>query len=259
MKRILFVGDQQCGHMSGLTHPSYWIPESRNKELGADWRGVQKKGWEFFFENTRRKKYDGLILMGDGIDGKQIKSGSRELITADRIEQCKMLRRTIDHIKTDKIAMVYGTGYHVGNFDRWEKTIAESIGADIKDIQEIKLYDKILRARHHIGRSSTPVGGDIALRKFMVNEMLWERDHDIPPADMYVFAHAHYFRRLLDASWDVWINPPLQMWTEFGANRCSGVIHFGFTELEIYPDGKHNVTPYLMRLKTAKLNPIMEW
>jgi len=263
-KKYLICSDSQCGHMGGLTPPAWRVSEERNEELIAkghgDWRTIEQVAFDFFQENTQGQ-YDGLCLLGDLIDGKGYYSGARECLTADRDEQVDMAEACFKHIRAKEIAGCYGTCYHVGASERWESQVLGKLGGSIRNVIEIHIkdFDILMRFRHHIGRTSTPTGGDIMLRKMMLNELMWERDHDIRPADVYGFAHAHYFRCLKDATWTVFINPSLQTWTEFGSTRCSGVIHFGVVELTIWEDGKIDINPKLMKLNTITTNKPLEW
>lgn len=257
-KRFLLFGDTHCGHLGGLCPPGWRLTDEQCDAIGIKWNVIQEKAWEFFMGCTKGK-YDGALFMGDAIDGKERKQGSRQLITTDRNEQIEIFLKCVQHIKAANKAMVYGTGYHVGDDERFEKQAAEKWCADIRDIQEIEVYGKLIRARHHIGRTATPVGGDIALRKAMVNELVWERDHGIRPADFYFWGHTHYYRKLEDAKWCATIVPALQAWTEFGQNRCGGVIHFGTLDFEIFEDGTFHIEPHLMELKNVVIGGTLQW
>jgi len=264
VKRYLFCGDSQSGHIGGLTHPDWRLSEKRNAKLIArgqgDWVKVQDVGWNFFVENTQAH-YDGMFLMGDLIDGKGHFNGSRECLTTDRTEQQEMAVANFSHIDTDETVGVSGTCYHTGASEKWEPKILHDLGGTLRDIAEVHVngLDLLIRARHHIGRTSTPVGGDIMLRKQMIDETSWQRDHDFRPADLYAFAHAHYCRIMQDVSWTAFIVPALQMWTEFGSTRCSGLIHYGVLELLIYADKSYRFIPKTMKLNKVALNEPLEW
>jgi len=258
-ERILFLSDGHCGHIGGLTPPEYRINAELCKDLGGDWLGVEEKCWEFFVEQVKGKEFDGCICAGDWIEGKALKSGGRDLLVADRDVQVKIALRCLEEVNAKRWAFVYGTGYHVGQDERWERKIAKAKGAPIEDILSINIMGKLLRVKDHGSRTSTPVGGDIAIRKHMVHELVWQRDHGIQPADIYAFGHVHYYREIRDSKWVAFTLPALQAWTEFGANRCSGVFHFGTLEMEVFEDGRVETEKHLMELKTAKLTEVLEW
>ena len=101
-KKILVVGDNHTGHRGGLTPPEFWVSEEFCERIGANWRNIQKTGWEFFCAATRGK-WDGMIHLGDAIDGKGRANGARELLTADRDEQIAWAVPCFNRIDTDNI------------------------------------------------------------------------------------------------------------------------------------------------------------
>jgi len=262
-KKILALGDFQCGHLGGLTPPAWHISQEREEEEGlTGWRNVQEVTWKRFKRIACKKEYDGLIVNGDAIDGHNFATAGRGLICSDIKGQTDMATHIIKqiHLKDNaEIAMTFGTPYHTGKLHRHEQDIADRVGASIQPAQTIKIYDHIIRARHKIGRSGTPVGGDIMLRKKMLEELQWEHDHSIPPADIYIFSHAHYFRHIEDAKWHAIILPALQTWTEFGSTQCNGVIHWGIVELTMWENGDVFVQKDLMELGNVTLNKPLEW
>lgn len=255
-KKILFMSDTHCGHFSGLTPPEWWMNPERSNKLGMHIREIQETQYGFWKDSVKDKKYDLCIFNADAIDGKQKKSGGRGLITTSLKEQCEMAVRILEDVNAPLILMTIGSGYHVGRLELYEKNIAEQDSrVKIKNvIQKLEVNGLRFKGRHKIGRSSTPVGGDIMLRKKWVDDLLWAQVNDSHPADIFFYSHVHYQRTLRQPEFIVFTTPSLQGFSEFGQLEASGYVHFGTIDMQVPASGKLEevtITPHVMKLKAV--------
>lgn len=238
-KRILFIGDTHCGHIGGLTPPAWWKSESWCEMIGRDWLMVEKKGYNWFKETVNQlKPIYGVAVGGDMGDGSQRKERGLDIIETDITKQAGMAIQLLKLTESERYACIYGTPYHVGDQFEIDKAVALGLDAPIAPVQDIVVNGCRIRIRHKIGGTSTPVGGDIALRKKEVFNKLWHFNQGLPLADLQVFFHVHRWRKIDDC---VMTCPGLQAWTNYGSMQCDGEIHFGLAWVDIYEDG-HFIT-----------------
>ena len=120
--RVLAIGDTHCGHVVGLTPPTWWQKRTGDKYHDKHVK-IQRQMWNWFTKAlTPFKPFDRVIFNGDAIEGKGLRSGGTELITSDRLLQGKMFVQIMKEIDCDKIAMTYGTPSHTGAFSIQELT-----------------------------------------------------------------------------------------------------------------------------------------
>lgn len=240
----LFVGsDVHAGHFAGLTPPAWHYPlDGARGDIGQ----MQRELWEFFStEVDKLRPFDGAAWVGDLIDGDGHKSGGTELITTDRNEQVKIACDVVSFVNADYNRFVYGTGYHTGNKEDYEGGIAAFFNAQISDQAWIRpLKSLTIHLKHHIGSTGVVHGKGTPILKEMNWNQVWAEMKAQPKADIYFRGHTHRYIGVDDYGPDNrprmgFCLPALQAAaTKFGGRRCSGIVHFGFMHIDIYPDRK---------------------
>ena len=186
-QRIGFIGDLHCGSHYGLW-PEDDIPGSKSKKF----KGVRYLANCYKDMLEKWPDLDILVLMGDLVDGKQRKSSSCGIFTANMDEQVEgaidVLRPLCN--KAKKIIRVTGTPYHE-EFDNCLKALDKEFGIK-KSAQVINLdlNGNILNVAHHPASGSTLYYGT-AVDK----ESLWSTvataERNVPNARWIVRAHKH--------------------------------------------------------------------
>lgn len=241
MKRGILTGDFHCGHAVGLTPPG-WQWNERHPRYGKIGR-YQREIWDWWkMRIGELPKLDFIAANGDLIDGSGYRSGGTEQITTDRDDQCDMaieaMRVAARHGKP-KIVMTYGTGYHTGDAEDFEKKIAASFNAKIGSHEWLQVEGVTFDLKHHIGSSSVPHGRYTAIAKDLLWSMLWSEMGRQPKSDVIVRSHVHYHRALYDGDHNKWAMtlPPMQGFaTKYGSRRCSGTVSIGFVYVEVDGD-----------------------
>lgn len=242
MKRMLVLADLHCGHVCGLTPPSWQTapPTTKGRTKRAKFADLQKEAWAWFVRETSKyRPYDMIFVNGDAIDGRGERSGSTELVTVDREEQANMalvaIQKNMNGRKT-KVALTYGTAYHTGSSEDWENRIAEDLNAvKIGAHEWVNLDGVIFDFKHHIAGSQIPHGRHTATAREALWSALWAEQGLSPSSDVLIRSHVHYhqycgggFSEMLRMT-----TPGLQtMGGKYGARRCSGLIDYGFLVFE---------------------------
>lgn len=234
-KRIVSIGDLHCGHKRGLTPPE-WQGASPTKGDAA----IQKQYYDFYTSTadaivaSNGGYIDGLIVNGDAIDGPGKKSGSREQITTDRIEQNAMVLECIRIWNPKWIIMTLGTKYHVGEEENWEELLAKDLRRELDVPVSISAQETLIvnglvfDIKHKVGRSAIPHGRHTAAARAALWNKYWAERKQRPKADIIIRSHVHYYAITGDATFTAFILPALQgLGTEYGARECEGVVDFG--------------------------------
>lgn len=245
-KRLIFIQDTHCGHFTGLTPPEFSAPNQ-------PFHDFRQESWLWFNNMIElMKPFDVAIYNGDLIDGAQTKSGGKELIFTDQLEQVRMAVAIHNKINPVKSIVIKGTPYHTGQVIDFEADFADRIGSECYDRFLGDIAGKVFDIRHKIGRSSIPNGRMTPLSR----QVLWSRLRDERTgikADVIVRAHVHYHIYLEESGVIAFTTHALQGHSSFGAMQCDGEIDYGCVILDIYPDGrilKHMFTPDFESLKT---------
>ena len=226
-KRLLFIGDLHCGHLTGLTPPEFNTGDDRFFEL-------RKRAWQWFSSMVQRMKpIDILIVNADAIDGRGEKNGGEDAFILNRITQTDMAIRCINEVEADKVYMTRGSRYHVGNKENWEDIIAKKTGAEIYNILKIEVNGCKIRAKHKIGRSSIPHGRFTQLALKALWEDLKIVGTDAEKVNLMCFSHVHYFSAIQLVNRIVFTTPALQVNSDYGERECDGIIDFGIVYVEI--------------------------
>jgi len=241
MKRLLVISDLHCGHRAGLTPPEWWDNDD------GKYAEIQETMWKWYVGMVKKvMPVDVLVVNGDAIDGKGSKSGSSELITADRNEQCKMAETCINLIKAERIYMTYGTAYHTGDDEDWEDIVADRVSADIKSHLWLNIGGVNFDFKHKVTSSTIPHGRHTGPAKDKLWNLLWAEKGLQPKADVLIRSHVHYFTQSGDSFSEIFTTPALQgPGSKFGARIMSGIIDIG-TMMFDCEDGNYTTTKLLM-------------
>lgn len=190
---IVVIGDTHIGHCLGLSLEI----KSNFPELLP----IKKQVKEFFCDTIESlRPIEFCLWMGDIIDGEG-KKESRFHDTQDITKQIDRAHELVRYVNAKRDIAVFGTPYHTGMTADFEQLIFPDIHTEQRvEIDGIKFHMK-----HHSGKSGTPVGGDIALRKMMVWNRLQEEK-----ADVILRAHTHEYRFIGDSDTTVISCPGLQ-------------------------------------------------
>lgn len=231
--RVLIISDLHSGHVVGLTHPDF---NPRYDDHDKDKLGKHRlELYKWFYQEVKElKPIDLLFVNGDAIEGKGEKSGSTELITADRNEQCEMAEAVIKDIGASEIYMSYGTPYHAGKYEDWERQIAKSVGARIDSHGYVSARGLVFDYRHFISSSIIPHGRHTAISRERLWNVLWSEHGEYPKSDVLIRSHVHYYVGAFGPDWLGIITPALQHYgSKYGARTCSGKVDFGFVYFDI--------------------------
>lgn len=250
MKRIAVVSDFHCGHAVGLTPPD-WHSDS-NKKLTS----VRKECWDFFEENVgKHGPFDVVIDNGDNIDGKGSRSEGVELIVPDRNVQVDMAVACLSVLCGSKtqLVMTYGTDYHTGSGEDFEKQIADKRLTDcIGNVAHIQVEGVTFEAKHHVGGSQVPHTRHTAIARDRLWNLLWAERGVSPKADVIIRSHVHYYNITGGSDWLAMTTPALQGFgSRFGSRRMSGLVDFGFIVFTV-DQGRYTWQPVLAKVKAQQ-------
>ena len=247
-KRILVLSDQHCGHLIGLTPPAWHVKRpSRSTTKRSKWAKIQEELWaEYERLLALHAPYDVCLSLGDVIDGKGARSGSSELITADREEQADMAVECFNTVrrfanKGFEIVGVHGTGYHTGDDEDWYNVVAVRAGFKKMGAHEwvrAKGCPTVFDIKHAVGggqyqhTSFTPIAAQ------RLHNLLWAERKAQPKADVIIRGHVHRYYDCGGAGWRALTMPSLQgLGTKYGARRCSGLVDWGLVVFEVDDKG----------------------
>ena len=257
--RVVIVSDLHSGALTGLTPPQF---RRRHTNATDPWMdkivNLEKESWEWYAKTIAAlQPIDFAFVNGDCIDGRGERSGSTEVITADRHRQANMAFESLKIIKAKKYVMTYGTGYHVGNNgEDYEDIIAKDL-ANEKGVKQVKLGSHewpevnglIFDMKHKIGSSSIPHGRFTAMARDQVWNTLWSECEEQPKGRVFIRSHVHYHVFCGGPDWLAMTTPALQtMGTKFGSRECSGRVNYGLVHFDVESDGS-----YTWQVHTAKM------
>jgi hypothetical protein len=227
--KLVWLGsDTHCGHDVGLTPPKFQANDA------------QKVYWDAFAHDVNQfRKRDKIHLAcwnADLIDGRGERSGGTELWTTDRAEQVDCAAEVVKYVNARHNVFTFGTPYHVGQYEDWEKQIAHMACfkengklAPIGGQQFFTVNKTTFHMRHKIGNSSVPHGKFTALARQKVWNLFWADCEEVPKADVFIRAHRHSFAHCGEDNWLAMVLPALQGWgSKYGERQCEGTVHFGF-------------------------------
>jgi len=247
-KRIVALADSHCGHRSGLTPPEWRLNPDNPHD--RKWAALQRAQWDWFHRKiTHLQPFWLLLSLGDLVDGKSERAGGRDAIRLQREEQTQMAQQIIEYIHPREKEMVYGTRYHVRD---WEDEVARMTDAKIGAHGWPEIYGVVFDIKHKIGRSTIPHGRMTALLRSKLWNELWAARGRQPNANILLRAHVHYHMQYSDAHNFMATLPALQgVGSEYGAEQCEGLIDYGFMTFDIKPSGSWTWQSHLAELPEA--------
>jgi len=247
-RRVLFLSDEHCGHVAGLTHPDYNITYTDESDDGAQKRTRRIKQtkqrrvlWDWFAERVNMfRPFDVVVNNGDAVDGRGERSGGTELLCTNPDEQCEMAEAVLDFVcggKSD-LYMVYGTGYHTGKAEDWEDIVArEAHAKKIEGEGHYEINGLHFAVKHFIGNTRSPASRYTALSNAQIRQWLWAARGQQPKANIIVRSHVH---RCLYAGEPgtqslALTTPGLQgLGSKYGVRQCDGLpVEFGFVVFDV--------------------------
>ena len=251
MKRVVVISDLHCGHETGITPPD-WNPPYSTQAPRYKVYQLRRQLWKFYADALAEiQPIDALIVNGDLTDGKGERSGGTELLTADRIEQSDMATASIGEANAKEVFLSYGTPYHGGNSEDFEKLVAYNLGASIQGHGWLEANGVTFDYKHTISRSSIPHGRYTALAR----EKLWgdiQGEHgEYPKADVILRSHVHYFAYCGGYKWLGMITPSLQGPTKYG-RQVTGTIDFGLVWFDITEKGEMSWHYNILKLRSGR-------
>lgn len=245
-KRIIVISDPHCGHVAGLTPPDWQIAETKNSHTKRNkWARLQRELWEQYKLLLHKwGPFDRGFSLGDMIDGKGLRSGSTELITADREEQCDMAVQVHNEVRLHahrgfKWIGVYGTPYHTGNGEDWENIVADRAGFHKIGAHEwVDINGIIFDLKHFVSSSIIPHGRHTSIARDRLWNILWNERGLTPRANVILRGHVHYLNFCGGPDWLALTVPALQgMGSKFGSRVCTGLVDWGFFIADIDKHG----------------------
>lgn len=255
MKKIAVVSDMHCGSIVGLTPPEYSADQIHEKHAL-----VRKQCWEFYANKAKELgPFDVVLANGDLIEGKGFRSEGVEVMVPDRHDQAKMAIRCLTEImgSDTNLIMTYGTDYHTGAGEDYERVVFETLRGDDKEdewgsigaIAHFEVEGVTFEAKHHIGSSQVPHTRHTAVARDRLWNVLWSERGQMPKADVLIRSHTHYYNYAGGPDWVGITTPALQGFgTRYGARRMSGIVDFGFLVFTVN-EGRFSWQPAIVGIK----------
>jgi hypothetical protein len=242
LKNVIALSDFHCGHLFGLTPPEW--------QVGGAIGQSEEMIYRFFKSAVARAGHaDVLLLVGDAIDGNGRKSGGTELITTDRLEQCRIAARCIEDIGAEKVVIIHGTGYHTGDYEDWEDVLGELVGAEIVGGHEmLDIGGVIFDAKHHISSTKAPYHQYTPMAREVIDAMKRHHTYGEPMPDIIIRGHTHHYDELLMDGVRVFKLPAWEWHTKFGSRVCGGVVSIGLVSFKC-EGGTYTWEPDLMDMR----------
>jgi len=255
-KRVVILSDLHCGHVVGLTPPSWHdTPDSSADPSRIKLADFRKRSFSIYYNTIKRlKPIDILLVNADCIDGRGEISGQTELITPDRDHQCDMAAEIIKCAGAKKIVMTYGTPYHTGKIEDYENQIAREVKAEkIGGHEWVDVNGLVFDLKHKVGSSGIPHGRMTAIAKEYLWNTLWSEREESPKSNIIVRSHVHYHNYCGGSDWLALTTPALQgPGSKYGTRQCSGTVDFGLIHFDVNPSGSYEWQSHITRLLDKK-------
>lgn len=234
-----FIGaDFHCGHRVGLTPPAWnFAPPDDTDHQHVKQYEQRKVLWQWFDAEVKKcGKFDWALLNGDLIEGKNDRAEGVELLATSRDDQVEMAIAAIKTINAKRYDFIFGTPYHVGMGEDWERRIADAFGGTIQTEGHFNINGLIVSAKHYIGNTVSPVSKFTAAARVSLIQSLWAELAQQPKANLIVRSHIHRCYSVCEPelSRAVWTTPALQGLGSRIVRKMDGLpVHFGFLEVWI--------------------------
>ena len=237
--RGAILSDTHCGHHLGLTPPSWhWRYDENAQSRINDLARKQREFWEAFVGLKGDSKYHYAIWAGDMVDGAAKRGGATESVCTDMQDQTDMAVEVVEFVGAKYNYFVRGTAAHVTDSDHEaedmlvDKLKANGVNATIEDQEFLEAGGIKFDIRHHIGTSSTPEAIPPSLPKEHLHNMVAACEGMEPLCDVTIRGHTHKFRIGGTARWKGFTLPALQGSGCKYARKYSGIVDFGFLEVD---------------------------
>lgn len=254
MVRVMAISDTHCGHVVGLTPPP-WKIEGTGEYYHDKFARFRRQTWRWFEGVVKKNRpIDRLIVNGDCIDGRGERTGGTELITPDRLEQADMFCRIVEVINPKEIAMTFGTPYHTGMHEDFEKEVAKRLGATIESRLERVIEGVRIEARHYLSSYNAPQSKFTALAREDVWRLIWSERTQKEPPHIILRSHLHSFGFCGDEYSLAIMTPGLQgLGSKFGSRICSKTVSIGLIVIDC-ENGEYSWKPEILPLKSQVSN-----
>jgi hypothetical protein len=229
--------------------------------LSTDAGRFERALWSWFTDKVDSlKPIDILFGIGDLIDGKGERSGGVEQITTDRLDQVEMAARGLAHVQAPVIRLFYGTRYHVGKDEDFEKALVDKLHPADVTIQGHGFFGingRIFDVKHRVSGSSVPHGRATPLWKAAMWNKMWAAEERQPKGEVFLRAHVHYHAEVSGFGWRAMSLPALTYKSHFGVRECEGVVDVGFVYFDVYDDGSYTWEAIEAPFAELKVEPEM--
>lgn len=239
-RRILVVSDLHCGARYGMAPP-------RHDKVSIPYDPFEfwdqaTETWDWWTDILKLLgEIDIMIVCGDAIDGRGNLSRGVEQVTTNRIDQAMMAYDCLKIVKPKHVEMVFGTPYHVGKGESFERLICQKfidsgVSARISDHAKPIVNNYQFDIRHKVGKSSVPYGGMTPLMKQKVWNTIWTEQGGQKKANVIIRGHIHEHLICSQPSLNflAFSCPTLCGWgSKYGQQQCDGLVQTGLVVLDI--------------------------
>lgn len=251
MKRILCVSDIHPGSIYGMLPPDFIASTGVTIKQNA----LQKylwDCWQHMLQWATAEPLDGIVVLGDVVEGKQPKSRCAELclpLVEDQEDAAVGILKPLISKAKCKVFFVKGTFYHDDELGRSVDNVAKDLRGDAyeglgtgrlaKEVLDLDIGGVVADFSHGIS-----VSGGLYRAVAIDREALWSalagKAGQAPKADIIVRAHAHYFVHVEHVSKHALILPAWQGQTSYMRknSRYRMIPDIGAVILQIDPEAK---------------------
>ena len=169
-----------------------------------------------------------------------------------------MAAACINYIGAPKALLLFGTPYHAGMEEDWEREIVPLIknaqvkisGQDFPTINGLQ-FD----VKHFIAGSSIPHGKATPLLRDKLWNTIWHNEHELQPqADILIRSHIHYMMEYSEpAEWRALTTGMMMGFGDkFGVRKMARIAHIGFWKIDIEENGDYECQPIKALLEHQK-------
>lgn len=260
MTRIVVISDLHCGSRAGLTPPEWQYKDNESDKDRLSFGKQQRHIWNYYDRTIEAlKPIDLLVVNGDAIDGKGERSGGTELLEADRIKQVEIAEKCIGMTGAKVKIIIYGTAYHTGKEEDFEKILGDAVCASkVGGHEWFDVNGIVFDFKHFVSSSVIPHGRYTAIAREALWNKIWASDEMQPDADIVVRSHVHYHRYAGEPGCLMMTTPALQGFgSKFGVRMCSGRVDIGMVHFDVNDQGEYKWKAHLLKadfLRVPALN-----